>query len=211
MYYAFSDQEFNYDRVVIEADVRVLNSVGDGDFGFVCGYRENGDLYMLEISEDGYYTIWKEINDEVVFLVDWTYSQDVVTSGPMRLSAQCGRDRLVLALNGKVLASVSDAEFQPGGGVGGMVAGTFEVPGIKVSFDNLKLNYHEVKNENANNDRPSSGEGRRSQSSPHALCGQRRRMAGGGWLYRGFEPFAGRICAVSQDPRYGLLATGESG
>lgn len=137
MYYAFSDQEFNYDRVVIEADVRVLNSVGDGDFGFVCGYRENGDLYMLEISEDGYYSIWKEINDEVVFLVDWTYSQDVVTSGPMRLSAQCGRDRLVLALNGKVLASVSDAEFQPGGV--GMVAGTFEVPGIKVSFDNLKI------------------------------------------------------------------------
>ena len=137
MYYVFTDQAFNYDHIVIEADVRVLATVGDGDFGFICGYQENGNLYMLEISEDGYYSIWKQINGEVIPLVDWTYSQNIVTIGPMRLSAQCGSDRLVLGLNGKVLASVSDAEYVPGGV--GMVAGNFEVPGMKVSFDNLRI------------------------------------------------------------------------
>lgn len=137
MHYVFSDQEFNYDRVVIEADARVVQAVGDGDFGFICGRRENGDQYILEISEDGYYSIWKQINGEVVYLVDWTYSQNVVASGPMRLSAQCGSDQLILALNGKILASVSDAEFVPGGV--GMVVGTFEVPGVKISFDNLRI------------------------------------------------------------------------
>lgn len=137
MYFVFSDLEFNYDPIVMEADVSVVNPVGDGDFGFVCGYRENGDIYMLEVSEDGYYSIWKEVGEKVTFLVDWTYSEEVAAGGTMRLGAHCGNDHLILAVNGKVLASVIDASFVPGGV--GMVAGTFDVPGIKVSFDNLRI------------------------------------------------------------------------
>ena len=135
MYLVFTDQDFNYDSIIIEADVRVVSPVGDGDFGFVCGYQNDENFTVLEISEDGYYSIWKYNGNEVSFLVDWAYSQEVVTSGKQRLSAQCSSERLVLALNGKVLASVVDAEFVPGGV--GMVAGTFDIPGIKVAFDDL--------------------------------------------------------------------------
>lgn len=137
MYYVFSDQEFNYDPIQIEADVQVVNPVGDGDFGFICGHHENGDTYSLEVSEDGYFSVWKQVGKQVTILIDWTYSRDVAAGGRMRLSAQCGRDGIILALNGKVLGSVVDPEYK-GGGVG-MVAGTFETAGTKVSFDNLKI------------------------------------------------------------------------
>ena len=133
----WSDLEYLYDPIVIEADVRVVDSVGDADFGFICGLVDNENFYILEISEDGYYSIWKQSGQEVSFLMDWSYSQEIAGGGPFRLSAQCGTDRLILALDGTVLASVSDPEFQPGGV--GMMAGTFEIPGFKVAFDNLRI------------------------------------------------------------------------
>lgn len=137
MYLAWSDQEYLYDPIVIEADVRVVESVGDADYGFICGLVDNEHFYVLEISEDGYYTIWKQNGQETSFLVDWKYSQEVGGGGLFRLSAKCGTDQLVLALDGKVLASATDSDYQPGGI--GMMAGTFDLEGFKVAFDNLRL------------------------------------------------------------------------
>ena len=137
MYLAWSDQEYLYDPIVIEADVRVVESVGDGDYGFICGLVDNEHFYVLEISEDGYYTIWKQDGQETIFLVDWKYSQEVAGGGQFRLSAMCGKDQLVLAVNGTVLASTSDTDYQAGGI--GMMAGTFDLEGFKVAFDNLQL------------------------------------------------------------------------
>ncbi|MDD2521663.1 MAG: serine protease [Anaerolineaceae bacterium] len=137
MYLVWSDQEYLYDPIVIEADVRVLESVGDADYGFICGLVDNDHFYVLEISEDGFYTIWKQDGKEIVSLVDWSYSQEIVGGGDFRLSAQCGSEQLVLALDGMVLASVTDPGFKPGGV--GMLAGTFEIAGFKVAFDNLRL------------------------------------------------------------------------
>ena len=137
MYLVWSDQEYLYDPIVIEADVRVVESVGDADYGFICGLVDNEHFYVLEISEDGYYTIWKQDGQETIFLVDWKYSQEVAGGGSFRLSARCGKDQLVLALDGIVLASTSDSGYQPGGV--GMLAGTFDLAGFKVTFDNLRL------------------------------------------------------------------------
>lgn len=137
MFLVWSDQEYLYDQIVVEADVRVVESVGDGDYGFICGLVDNDHFYVLEISEDGYYTIWKQDGQEINFLVDWSYSQQVAGGGSFRLSAQCSKDQLLLALDGKVLASAVDPDYQPGGV--GMIAGTFDLPGFKVAFDNFRL------------------------------------------------------------------------
>ena len=137
MYFLFSDREFAYQPILIEADVRVVQPAGDGDFGFVCGYDGDENFYVLEVSEDGYYSIWKQVGEEVSFLVEWTYSREVAAGGRMHLGALCGVDQLVLALNGKVLASAVDPDYRPGNI--GMMVGTFDLPGIKVAFDNLKL------------------------------------------------------------------------
>lgn len=137
MFLVWSDQEYLYDPIILDADVRVIESVGDADYGFICGLVDNDHFYVLEISEDGYYTIWKQDGQDVKILVDWKYSQQVAGGGPFRLSARCGKDQLLLALDGKVLASAVDPDYQPGGV--GMVAGTFDLPGFKVAFDNFRL------------------------------------------------------------------------
>jgi len=137
MFLVWSDQEYLYDPIILEADVRVVESVGDADYGFICGLVDNDHFYVLEISEDGYYTIWKQDGQDVQILVDWKYSQQVAGGGPFGLSARCGKDQLLLALDGKVLASTVDPDYRPGGV--GMIAGTFDLPGFKVAFDNFRL------------------------------------------------------------------------
>jgi len=135
MYWYWSDQYFPYDALMAEADVRVVKSVGDADYGFVCGMQDDQNFTALEISEDGYFTIWKQVGDEFLTLIDWTYSEKLAGAGPYRLAAQCSREKLLLAVDGVLLGEVQDPEFTPGSF--GMIAGTFETGGFKVAFDNL--------------------------------------------------------------------------
>ncbi len=135
MYWYWSDQYFAYDALMAEADVRVVKSVGDADYGFVCGLQDDQNFTALEISEDGYFTIWKQAGDEFKTLIDWTYSEQIAGSGPFRLAAQCSREKLLLAVDGVLLGEVQDPDFSPGSF--GMIAGTFENGGFKVAFDNL--------------------------------------------------------------------------
>lgn len=137
MYWFWTDQYFSYDNLMAEADVRVVRRVGDADYGFICGMQDDDNFTALEISEDGYFTIWKQVNDENVTLLNWTYSDRLAGSGPYRLAVQCGRESLRLAVDGVLLGEVHDPDFRPGGF--GMIAGTFEKGGFKVAFDNLVL------------------------------------------------------------------------
>ena len=136
-YLVWSDVEYAYDNVSMEVDARVLNPVGDSDFGFICGEKDNDHFIVLEISEDGYYTIWKQNGEEYVSLVDWTYADTIAAGGPFKLSATCGTQGLVLAVNGLLLAEIQDATFVPG--LVGLVGGTFGNTGFKVAFDNFQL------------------------------------------------------------------------
>ncbi|HPR35777.1 MAG TPA: serine protease [Anaerolineaceae bacterium] len=135
MYWFWSDQYFAYDALMAEADVRVVKSVGDADYGFVCGMQGDEHFVALEISEDGYFTIWKQAGEEFSTLIDWTYSEQLAGSGPYRLAVQCSREKLALAVDGILLGEVQDPDYLPGGF--GMIAGTFDNGGFKVAFDNL--------------------------------------------------------------------------
>jgi len=135
MYWYWSDQYFPYDTLMAEADVRVLNSVGDADYGFICGLQDDQNFTALEISEDGYFTIWKQVGDDYITLIDWTYSEQLVGPGPYRLGVQCSREKLLLAVDGILLGEVQDPDYLPGSF--GLIAGTFETGGFKVAFDNL--------------------------------------------------------------------------
>ena len=137
MYWYWSDQYFAYDALMAEADVRVVQSVGDADYGFICGLQDDQNFTALEISEDGYFTIWKQVGEDFVTLIDWTYSEQLAGSGPYRLAVECSREKLLLAVDGFLLGEVQDPDFRPGSF--GMIAGTFETGGFKVAFDNLVI------------------------------------------------------------------------
>lgn len=128
----------NYDEIIMVAEPEVIKSVGDGDFGFICGYVNAENFTALEISEDGYYSVWKYKDNEYLSLVEWSYS-DVIgdTGGPLTLAAYCGRNRLALAVNDTLLVDTVDPNYRAGRV--GLVAGCWDSPGFRLGFENFSI------------------------------------------------------------------------
>jgi S1-C subfamily serine protease len=126
-----------YDPVLMVVDAEVVYPASDGDFGFICGLQDAENFTALAISEDGYFTIYKYINDEFVPLVDWQYSDLIAAGGPYTLSAYCGDRRLSLGVNGSLLVEIIEPDFIPG--KIGLIAGTYDNPNLIVEFDNFAL------------------------------------------------------------------------
>jgi S1-C subfamily serine protease len=124
-----------YDNVILIAEPSILNSVGDGDFGFVCAYQDSGNFTALEISEDGYYSIWKYESDQYISLVEWTYDEVIAGSSPNSLAAYCGPDGLALAVNDTLLVETVDPRHVPGRV--GLLAGCWDDPEFRLGYDNF--------------------------------------------------------------------------
>ncbi|MGD2026495.1 MAG: trypsin-like peptidase domain-containing protein [Anaerolineales bacterium] len=128
----------NFGDVIIDVDARVVDPAGDADFGIICRYQDTQEyqnFYGLEISEDGYYAIWKFYNDEFTTLVDWQSSPLIDTSTPTHLTAACIGDTIALMVGDEILAEVQDRDLSSGDA--GLVAGTWETPSFSVNFDNF--------------------------------------------------------------------------
>ena len=61
MYWATID--YNYPSIFMRVDAQVMRLVKDGDFGFMCGIQDDDNFTVLDVAEDGYYSIWKYVND----------------------------------------------------------------------------------------------------------------------------------------------------
>lgn len=134
--WSVSGQSFS--DVIVDVDARIITAAGDGDFGLICHYQDNDNFYGLEISEDGYYAVWKMVNGELIALVDWQYSSLIVNnSSSFHLSATCVDNTLALQVNGEVLVDIKDNTLT--GGDAGLVVGTWEKFPLTVSFDNLVI------------------------------------------------------------------------
>jgi S1-C subfamily serine protease len=126
-----------YPNLMMVTEGEFINSVGDGEAGFICGLKDSMNFTVLEVSEDGYFTIWKYEDDEFISLVDWTFSDVIDLSQPFKLSAYCGADRLALALNDILLVEIEEKNFTPGRV--GLMAGTWDNPGISVGYENFTI------------------------------------------------------------------------
>ncbi len=127
----------SYDSLVMVADVEVIEPAGDSNFGFVCGFVDSDNFTMLEISEDGYYSIWKYEDDKYVSLVEWTYSDQIAAGGPYLIGAYCGPDVLALALEDTLLAEITDPNYVPG--LVGLTVESWDNPRAKIGFDNFYI------------------------------------------------------------------------
>jgi S1-C subfamily serine protease len=135
--FIFSTMPEEYANVIMVVDIRVLQPAGDGDFGFICGYVDDQNYTVLEISEDGYYTIWAMVNDEEIYLTDWTSSDMIPSSGNITLAAYCGSDGFALAVNDTLLADVDASHYKPG--QVGVFTGTWNQTNIQVGFDEFAI------------------------------------------------------------------------
>jgi len=120
---------------IIQIDARIEQSSGDGDFGVVCRYQDDDNLYMFEITQDAYYAIYKMFKGEWYPLIDYTYSNMLENLQETQFIATCIGDTLSFAVNGKLMGEVTDQSIRAGDY--GFFAGTFDSSGNIVSFDNL--------------------------------------------------------------------------
>ena len=126
----------NYKDVRVEADVTKLNGPDENRAGVMCRYH-NGDYYFFIISNDGYYAIGKFIGG-MTLLIGQEFMQQtefVQADQVNHLRADCIGDTLTLYVNFNQVASVQDTDF-PTGGVG-VLAGSFDEPGVDVLFQNF--------------------------------------------------------------------------
>jgi len=124
-----------YDRKDMVTHPQVLKSTGDGEYGFICGLQDESNYTILEISEDGYYIIWKKENGEYLALFDWAYSEMIAAGGVTKLAAYCGPDRLALAANDVLLAETYDPNYVAGSY--GLMVGTYENANFSVGFEDF--------------------------------------------------------------------------
>jgi S1-C subfamily serine protease len=124
----------SFSDTVAEATININKPTGEGDFGFICRYKDDNNFYALEISEDGYVSIWKRINGEIVTLVDWL-DVGVQTDSSLNITGSCIEDQLSFGINGNELTSVTDSDLTNGDI--GLIAGTWEKSNLAVTFDNL--------------------------------------------------------------------------
>jgi len=136
--YVFSElMQNNYESIIIGVDINIITPANDGDIGFICGYQDENNFTALEISEDGFYTIWSYANNQYNALIEWTKSGNIPGEGPYTLSAYCGPDRLALGVNGILLVETNNPDYVAG--YVGLIAGTYNNPDISVGFDNFMI------------------------------------------------------------------------
>ncbi len=135
-YYAWGNSGRRFEDALITVVAQPTQSVGNADFGVLCRYQDKDNFYALEISEDGYFAIWKQVDGEYVALVDWTTSDLVPFDGSaVNIQAACIGNTLALGVNGNILAEAQDDTFSSGDI--GLIAGTWDTGGVEIRFDDV--------------------------------------------------------------------------
>jgi len=133
----WSTVDYAYEAMSISATAQVLAGSGQGDFGLICGMLDGQHFTSLEVTEDGYFSIWKRAGLDTFTLVDWIYAEEIAAGGALQLSAECSSESLKFAVNNSLLAEVVDPQFSPG--TVGLMAGTLASSSLSVGFDNVEI------------------------------------------------------------------------
>lgn len=137
----WSNPGMEFDDVIVEVDATKAGGPDDNNFGVICRSSPDADqFYYFVISSDGYYAIGKvRGKTQILFGEDVMQPSHLVRQGYAmnHIRAECIGNSLALSVNGESIAEVSDNEFQTGDI--GLIAGTFEVPGVDIYFDNFQV------------------------------------------------------------------------
>lgn len=126
---------------LIEVDSMLVQGSVNNSLGMICRYQDEANFYGFMISHDGYYGIFKFVDGDLVITSEGGslgYSEAITQDGGLNhIQAICQGDRLSLLVNGTLLAAVNDDSFTEG--KVGLLAGSYDEPGIILLFDNFKV------------------------------------------------------------------------
>lgn len=124
----------------LETDVSMLAGPLSNRYGLLCRFADGGNFYVFFISSDGYYALGKVTNGSISLLGQdmMAYSSTIQQgNAPNHLRLDCVGDTLTAVVNGQVIATARDGDFTLGNA--GLIAGSFELGGVEISFDDLSV------------------------------------------------------------------------
>ena len=138
MSFFWATPERSFTDVSIEVDTQKLS--GEDNFhGVICRYQDTDNFYILAISGDGLFGIFKRKDGSNPILTGMDImerSEAIHQDGQSNhLRADCVGSTLTLYINGEEAISVEDGEFKSG--EVGLIASTYEIPDIEILFDNF--------------------------------------------------------------------------
>jgi hypothetical protein len=139
-YDLFAATGHTFRDVQIEADAVRLGGPLQNMFGLVCRSLNLENFYFFAISSDGYFALGKIKNGTTALFGQemMAYNAGITRGGgPNHLRLDCIGETLLGYVNGQAIAVGKDADFYSGNA--GLVAGSFDTPGVDVAFDNFKV------------------------------------------------------------------------
>jgi len=124
----------------LEVDATKAGGPDDNVFGVICRYQDARNFYFFLVSSDGYTGIGVYKDGRRRLLTDQSLLPHLaVAQGETtnHLRADCVGYRLDLYVNGQWVAGAAAAEW-PQGDVG-LIAGTYELGGTEILFDNFSV------------------------------------------------------------------------
>lgn len=131
--------KFPQGDVRVEVDATKVGGSDDNDFGILCHYQDNNNFYQLLISSDGYVGIIKFLDGSMHSIAAETlleHSAVHMGNAQNHIRADCIGDTLTLYVNGQQVSTAQDTTFTGNGDVG-VFAGTYDVAGTDIHFDNF--------------------------------------------------------------------------
>ena len=128
----------NFTDSITEVEATKVGGPDDNNFGLMCRYQDNVNFYYFYISSDGFYAIGKVVDGEQTMIgQENMLPDDTIKLGNAtnKMRADCIGNELALHVNGREIARVQDATFSSGDV--GLLAGTFDIPGTDIHFDNF--------------------------------------------------------------------------
>ncbi len=125
--------------VEIEVTTQLVSGPRLGEIAILCRWRGLDDFTALAVRGDGAVGVWQVRGGVPTWLLDWAEAPEFeVRSGePFRMTATCRGVELGLAVDGIVLAQVTDP--QPSSGDVALMAGLGEAGELVVLFDGLAV------------------------------------------------------------------------
>jgi hypothetical protein len=133
----FSVRGQSNDDVRIEVDVAKRSGPEDGYYGVICRFIDGGNYYSLVIEGNGEYHIYRKSGGQTTDLGEPGVEAGYQSDEFHRLRGECVGDTLTLFLDDNLLISAVDDSIESGSI--GLLAGTRDVPGLEILFDNFEL------------------------------------------------------------------------
>lgn len=131
---------YRYSNVIVEVDAIKLEGPDNNAFGVICRLVDEKNYYAFVISSDGYAGILK-VKDGVYQLLNnntLDYYPSIHQSDALNtISGECNDNKLILKINGEKAIELTDSDFILGDV--GLMAGSYNEPGVDILFDNLTV------------------------------------------------------------------------